>query len=107
MQITLRMIVLGQRDFHLGVERKVMEVGRSLEYRRDVGVGEPVVLDVEEADAAAGVRDRIRHRAAASLTARPGRGEVDDGDVSEIKLAGGGQHWGAPGEGETVAQDGA
>ena len=36
MQVALRMIVLGHRDFHLGVERQVVEVGRGLEDRVDV-----------------------------------------------------------------------
>jgi hypothetical protein len=60
------MIVLGDRDFHLCVERQVVEVGRRLEDRRDVGVAQPVILDVEKSNAAADIGDLVGELAARS-----------------------------------------
>jgi hypothetical protein len=86
-QVALGMIVLGHRDFHLGLERQVVEVGGGSEGVAAVEAADAVVLDVEEADAAAGLRDLVGHRAAADGAAGPERLKVDHRDVGESELA--------------------
>jgi hypothetical protein len=91
-QVTLGVVVLGDRDFHFGVERQVVEIRRGLKDRGDVGVAQPVVLDVEKSDAAADVGDLVGKPAPGRGITRPGRREIDDGHVVESELAGRWKH---------------
>ena len=95
-QVALRVIVLGDGDFHLGVERQRVEVGCRFEDRRDVVHRNAMVGDVHEADAAADIGDLLGERTARIGVVRPGRAEVNHGHVSEYEFARCRQHWKLP-----------